>query len=481
MQLSSRFHSFNWLWPLLVVASILRVWHIAAPPLWYDEKLMLWMVRGDYATLLTATGADVHPPLYLSIAWVMVHLFGESAFALRLPSVVFSVAALPVAYALGNRLQLPRPAIYLGLVFLTLAPFQINYAQEARMYALLQLIVLLQIAAALNGRVWVFALFAILGIYTHNYGWIYGAVIGILLFVQVFRRDGWSAIGQCLSAACVVVVSYVPWASMLASQLGEQATEWWKLPTTLGEVIYIAHVLWWWRVPDVVASAGVVMVFSALTLGVVYARECPRVWVLVYLALAPTVVLLVVEFLYRPVLLHRALIGSAVPLYLLAAYGLYKLSPALRGVSVGVFGAWLVLGVFAFYPTRLAVNGGHAANDAVQRAIAQRWHGEPMVHGNVGTLVDVELPGAAYLLPEVPGSSGIPNSTIMQAVGATIAPLDAVLDQHGAAFVVWAAGPNITPNEDRAIANAVSAYESELIFEQTDGLSVAKVWRVWQP
>ena len=83
------------------------------------------------------------------------------------------------------------------------------------------------------------------------------------------------------------------------------------------------------------------------------ARWLPALYaapVLIYLALAPVGIALLVEAVYRPILLHRALIGVAAPLYLLAAYALDTIPH--RRIAWALLAPVLALGALAFHPMR---------------------------------------------------------------------------------------------------------------------------------
>jgi uncharacterized membrane protein len=80
-------------------------------------------------------GYDTHPPLYYMVVNLFQSVLGVSAFAVRLPSVLFSVLTIPFLFLLGKRLH----STALGLVaagLFAFAPYQVYYAQEARMYSM---------------------------------------------------------------------------------------------------------------------------------------------------------------------------------------------------------------------------------------------------------------------------------------------------------------------------------------------------------
>jgi uncharacterized membrane protein len=63
---------------------------------------------------------------------------GDTAYYVRLLSVLFGVATIPVIYLIGKRLSSPVVGLA-AAVLLAFSPFHIRFAQEARMYTLLTL------------------------------------------------------------------------------------------------------------------------------------------------------------------------------------------------------------------------------------------------------------------------------------------------------------------------------------------------------
>src|SRR3990172_9091253 len=125
--------------PILLIAAIARFMWLGHAALWYDESGTAWMATLPWARMFAATAGDMHPPGYLAIMWVWVRLFGVAEVAVRLPWVMFSLAAIQLMWRIGSRVRLGRPALVVGAALMAVMPSQILYAQEARMYALLQL------------------------------------------------------------------------------------------------------------------------------------------------------------------------------------------------------------------------------------------------------------------------------------------------------------------------------------------------------
>jgi hypothetical protein len=137
------------LWLLLSLcwlALALRLWQLGDAPLWLDEAFTWHDARQPLALILGAR-VDVHPPLYYGVLHLWLPLAGQSEYALRLPSALLAVLAVPAAWRLaGGRRGRLAPAAAAAL--LACSPVAVAYAREARMYAPTLALGLLALAAA---------------------------------------------------------------------------------------------------------------------------------------------------------------------------------------------------------------------------------------------------------------------------------------------------------------------------------------------
>lgn len=122
---------------IVLVGIGLRVWRAGFCGLSFDESFTALTGRlplGDLFAHLRA--ADTHPPLD-TLLRAPIARAGGTAFALRVPSLVFSAAAL-IVFAVWSRRQ-GRVGL-IATTFLAISEFQVLHGGEARMYALLQLL-----------------------------------------------------------------------------------------------------------------------------------------------------------------------------------------------------------------------------------------------------------------------------------------------------------------------------------------------------
>ncbi len=119
-----------------VVAFALRLLHLGAAPLWFDEVITADWVARPWREMLALCLADNHPPLYFAIVKAIRDLLGDAPWVLRLPSAVLGAAVVPLAAAAAETLVNDRRAGRWAAWFAAMSPVLVHHGQEARMYAL---------------------------------------------------------------------------------------------------------------------------------------------------------------------------------------------------------------------------------------------------------------------------------------------------------------------------------------------------------
>jgi hypothetical protein len=123
---------------LCVLAFALRAFRLDFQSLWYDEAYSLRLAEMPVGQMIPTTAADIHPPLYYLLLKAWLPFAGTSEFALRFPSLVLGVTAVPVVFVLARRLFGGRTALFTALLAAA-SPFYVHYGQETRMYTLMGL------------------------------------------------------------------------------------------------------------------------------------------------------------------------------------------------------------------------------------------------------------------------------------------------------------------------------------------------------
>jgi 4-amino-4-deoxy-L-arabinose transferase-like glycosyltransferase len=315
-----------------------RLIGIEGRAMWYDEAFaVLFSQKGLgamlYGTLTTTNGAaaDVHPLLYYTTLDGWMRLFGIGPVAVRLYSVLLSLAALGVLYLLARRLFGHRTAIF-ALLIAAVAPFNVQYGQEARMYALLSLLLLcttycfVRGAAAARGLGWWvgFGVCAALAMYAQQLAGFYLIALGL---VAVARRDLRTLLGAAFGTVIALIV-YGPWLIQLPAQFGKIGAYWIARPgipellLTLRTFVFVDM-----DVPSVAALLiSLVAALLAVALVLVQAAAVQRrparfghdrfgLLLALWLAFAPMALMWLVSQA-KPVYLNRALLPSALLFYI---------------------------------------------------------------------------------------------------------------------------------------------------------------------
>lgn len=132
-----------WVAPTLL-ALVLGAVELGRPELWRDELASWSAAVRDLGQLWGLLGnVDAVSGLYYAFLHFWVQAFGASAASLRLPSVLATGATAGLTAVVGRRLfDSTRVGLWAGLLY-AVTPTVIRYAQEARVYALVDTAVLL--------------------------------------------------------------------------------------------------------------------------------------------------------------------------------------------------------------------------------------------------------------------------------------------------------------------------------------------------
>lgn len=124
---------------IFLAGAAFRFYQIGVESIWIDEYHSITLaLSGGPLQIVRAAAADVHPPLYFLLLRLWLDLFSDSLAWARGFSAVVSLLALIPLWRLARRLAGPTAAL-LAAALLALSPYQLWYAQETRMYALLVL------------------------------------------------------------------------------------------------------------------------------------------------------------------------------------------------------------------------------------------------------------------------------------------------------------------------------------------------------
>lgn len=353
---------------IVLLGLLLRLPGLHSKPLWYDEAFSVLFSRTGlsgilYGTLsiVDGTAADIHPPLYYGILSGWMNIFGQNAIVVRLLSLVIGIGVILLAWKINTDL-FGSPAGLLGALLISISPFQIHYAQEARMYALLSFFLLAATLCLIHGMrkstLWKWALFGVFcaaGMYTHVLAVFF---LFPLALIPILTRK-WKIIPYLLGGLCVGLLLYFPWLLNLPAMVSKVEQAYWiskpGFTTVLQVLISFVTDL---PLPGGWLPAAVFLTVLVTILGVYRTIAAIRLklesaktgaW-LAYLAFVPILLTFIVSQ-WRPVLIPRVMIPAGTIFLLWIAWVIIgtqmpKIVSVITG-SVLVLG--MILGMWAHY------------------------------------------------------------------------------------------------------------------------------------
>lgn len=140
LDLIAKFFSLHrWALVIVAVGFVSRFFVSGSESYWNDEILSVYVYgsRHDslYQALVALSNASVHPPLYQTLLWFWMQVFGTSEVATRTLSNIFVAFATFFLYLLVRR-AFPGPAAPIAALGFTLSFSAMSYGLETRSYAL---------------------------------------------------------------------------------------------------------------------------------------------------------------------------------------------------------------------------------------------------------------------------------------------------------------------------------------------------------
>lgn len=363
-------------WPevrkFAAVALILRLFQLGKAAYWYDEGVTAVLSRLPWPQMIAATAGDVHPPAYYIIIWLLARTgIPITEFTARGPSMILSVIAIYLTWLLAEKLELSRLAKYAVVTWVIISPLQLHYAQEARMYALLQVEVLTAFLLLLNKNKVLLSVTMAAILYTHNYAVFYLPTLALAALVSNYWNllltykplNKWFYYGIKVSIELFIkdwlvwfiapVLLWVPWFLVLLGQMDTVSAGYWIQPVTIPAAVFVLYqMLFAYSMPPVFQGLGVLLTMGALLYtGWRLYRDRPKNYqVLLVMAATPLLLSLLLSIIWRPVLLFRGLIGTAVPLIILVVIAIEGIKVPYKKVYAGsLILVTLLAGLYGHY------------------------------------------------------------------------------------------------------------------------------------
>jgi mannosyltransferase len=317
-------------WRTVLVASLLfavalgvGLYRIGHKSIWYDEAISISFARAPLGTAWAAVAGRTDGPLHYFALWGWVHLFGIGEGAVRSLSALFAAGTVATLYLLGRRLFGVLVGVGAALL-LTVQGFFVEYAQEARSYAMAMLLAtvstyLLLRATDSSRRSWWFSYAVVLaaGIYAH----LFVALVGL-------AHVAWLILGhrrQLPAALPAFALTAVLSAPLLAAVLLRPGPIWMSMLTVdSARYVLTEMVSGGWPVADLFEGIVVLGIVLAIT------RRDTRLTLVLAWLLVPIFVMFAMATL-RPLISPRYVLVSLPALALVASATVFALrNPSLR-------------------------------------------------------------------------------------------------------------------------------------------------------
>lgn len=351
---------------ILVVGIVFRIWNLAARDAWFDEAFSSVALKQPLATMLATIKADVHPPLFYLLAKPLAATLHYSTVGIRLLSVTAGVLGIIALYFFVRALISRRAALW-SAALLAVLPFAVQYSQEARMYTLFSLFVVLAAFAFLrsvqkHSWQWACASGALVGLggLTHYLALLYGIIIPLAFVPSIFfsakRRMAFRKAGKLMTAFLFGVgIVFALWLPAFLGHLRHMAvfTLQWITPATPQRAAELLQTFLL-GTPQGRASQGIIgpnqfsglapIVTLLLTFALVAAacftierKYRSALWPLLVLSFGQIVLLYFLSLLGKQYFVSRYMLPSAYFLCVVLGTALSRMRPAWAAAVVAVY------------------------------------------------------------------------------------------------------------------------------------------------
>jgi len=222
---------------LTLLGALLRFWNIGFQTMNYDEEFTILFASPSIPLVplvIKTLTTDFTPPLYYIAAHFSMMVFGMTATAIRLPSVIIGVFFVPVMYFVGKEYKDELFGL-LTAGFATIFYNGIFYSKYGR--AFMMGIVFVAVAfwffmRALKGDRWAgfwFSLFALASVYTH----LYAAIpVGMMILYLLWKRGIFTGIS-------IMILGSAPLLGLVKEVLINRTPMIYTFGSTWQEIIYL--------------------------------------------------------------------------------------------------------------------------------------------------------------------------------------------------------------------------------------------------
>jgi len=214
---------------LLIVGILTRLLLLSRDQFWMDEAYSAIISAWPFWRIADEIPGLGSPPFYNFLLHFWMKIFGNSEFAVRMPSVLFGVLFILFIYKVGKEWFNKNVGI-LAAAIVVLNTLHIFHSQQARPYSILIFFSLLSsfyLYQFLNLKKmlywWGYTLSLLLLLYTHNWA------LFLIPFPYVFlilNRDLWRLFPKLILSHVVVFLGYLPFLPSLFAQSSSGSSSW---------------------------------------------------------------------------------------------------------------------------------------------------------------------------------------------------------------------------------------------------------------
>ena len=343
---------------IVAIGCALRLFHLGTPSFWLDEALSVAYARlswTQFEHLMASRELNMLPYYLILRGWIR---FGSEEWILRSLSAICSIATLPLMYRLGERLLGARAGL-IACALLALNPYHIRFAQEARGYSLMLLLItgstLLLVRAIespsrYSTTTWAsYIATSVLASYTHFYASL--AILAQWAAVAIARPNGLPSRAIALSAVAISAL-LLPIAAFVL--LGHADPAGWIPNPTFRRVEYLIYSLLGGDNTTGVRVIAYPVLVAALIAAGIGARAAWRAdrrkiaawhFALIFAGATVPIVIVLAVSMIKPIFVDKYLLESLPFAVLLLAAGLDRLRP--RALSLGALVLILAVSIHA--------------------------------------------------------------------------------------------------------------------------------------
>ena len=205
---------------VLLLGLGLRIYCLGNKPIWYDEACSVAAALKNLSYIFGPPYTLCYKTLYFLFLKLWINAFGQTEFAARFLSVIFSVSSIYLIYRLAKLLFCRKVAI-MSSFLLSISVFHIFHAQQVRYHSLMVALVIASYFFLVKffsqpGMKYMLltSLFNFLILNTHPYGFL--VIIAQAMFVLIYSKTITRALAfkwtmlQAIGAALYLILFFLP-------------------------------------------------------------------------------------------------------------------------------------------------------------------------------------------------------------------------------------------------------------------------------